>query len=285
MIDVSGVRSSWSAVLKKSAGPHASDAGPARSGNTVIASVASPLPRSGQGEARVDGVLQRRQEFEDEKGLIDHSCVIGGPAPSRGLGARLRHRVRVGGEHEHRQLRMGPPDRGRIGPGPALSLRGRLAVEDHAPRVVSLDRCRDLVVIGDGDVLITGFLEKAADELLEQGFILDEQHRRLRPCAVVAFAVASCRATVASASGADVPARTSVGCLLHDGMTVPSYARARTTTEPILPHRLLSQPATPVAVLRERSRSSSRSGPRPVRRPQGDSRKRRGPRTAILPRG
>jgi hypothetical protein len=69
---------------------------------------------------------------------------------------------------------VGAPDRRRIRPGPSASFGRRLAVEDDASWVVTLDRSRDLIVISDGDVLITGFFEKSTNELLEEGFVLNE---------------------------------------------------------------------------------------------------------------
>jgi hypothetical protein len=69
---------------------------------------------------------------------------------------------------------VGAPDRGRIRPGASAAFGRRLAVEDDASWVVTRDRSRDLIVIGDGDVLVTGFFEKSTDELLEKGFVLNE---------------------------------------------------------------------------------------------------------------
>jgi hypothetical protein len=69
---------------------------------------------------------------------------------------------------------VGAPNRRRVRPRASASFGRRLAVEDDASWVVTLDHSRDLIVISDGDVLITGFFEKSADELLEEGFVLNE---------------------------------------------------------------------------------------------------------------
>jgi hypothetical protein len=74
---------------------------------------------------------------------------------------------------------MGPPDRGRVGPRALVTGGPWIAVEDDAPRPPALHGASDLLVIGDGHVLVAGIVEELAHDLADARLVLDEQHTRL----------------------------------------------------------------------------------------------------------
>jgi hypothetical protein len=69
-----------------------------------------------------------------------------------------------------------------------VTSRPRLAVQDHAAGLKAKDRRGDLIVVGDGSVLVAGLVEKLAYDLADRGLVFDEQDPRLIHDAMVAGA-------------------------------------------------------------------------------------------------
>src|ERR1700737_1122260 len=100
-IAVSGVRSSWTAVLKKSAASQSADAGPPSAGKTLSASAASPPPAAGRSVRCVDNLLELGEELEHQDRLVDHARVARGLAPFGLTGPGVGECSGVHGEHQH----------------------------------------------------------------------------------------------------------------------------------------------------------------------------------------
>ena len=86
------------------------------------------------------------------------------------------HRSRVGREHQYRYLGMGAPDRCSVGPRTGVALGSGIAIENHAPRMPAFDRTEDLLMVGDGHVLVSSIIEQLADEGAERWLIFDQQY-------------------------------------------------------------------------------------------------------------
>ena len=73
---------------------------------------------------------------------------------------------------------MSATDRGGVGPRALVTGGPGIAVEDDALWPPALHGASDLLVVGDGHVLVASLVEELAHDLAKSRLVLDEQHTR-----------------------------------------------------------------------------------------------------------